>query len=184
MEKKTKKSEQMDKFKIRDFLMGPYAIIVVLIAFAIGLLAYTRFLAKSDTLYMFAGYEKNFSFFGGTIYEGLNVNYFSDSKVLYTGEDISLYDYELGYYIKDDGEYRPISVTKSHDVKENSKGASLKEVLMGTGFSFTETHRDAVFLSKENIDNLDNLVFLIRGKDAKGEEIKMEIALEVDKITK
>ena len=60
----------------------------------------------------------------------------------------------------------------------------MKKIVAGTSFSFTETDKDAVFLSKENVDNLKNLVFKISGKNKKGDEVKIEIPMVIEKVTK
>lgn len=182
---KTKKND----FSLGKILNSPYSIIVVLILFAIALLFYTRYLIRCNVIYSYSGYTKDFSFFGGVIYDGPIVNYFGDSKVLYKGEDVLLYDYEVGFYIKYDEKYSPISVTKGYAVDEEDEGdekkfASMKEIVAGTSFSFTETDKDAVFLSKENVDNLENLVFKISGKNKKGDEVKIEIPMMIEKVTK
>ena len=182
---KTKKND----FSLGKILNSPYSIIVVLILFAIALLFYTRYLIRCNVIYSYSGYTKDFSFFGGVIYDGPIVNYFGDSKVLYKGEDVLLNDYEVGFYIKYDEKYSPISVTKGYEVDEEDEGdekkfASMKEIVAGTSFSFTETDKDAVFLSKENVDNLENLVFKISGKNKKGDEVKIEIPMMIEKVTK
>ena len=189
----TKKEQEAKNKKstVWNIINNPISIIVVLILFSIGLLVYSRYLVRCNKVYTFYGYTENFSFFGGTIYEGPLVNYFGDSKVLYTGEDIGLYDYEVGFYIHEDSEYRTIAVMKGYDTsgeddssKKEVKAASLKQILEGTSFSFTEAHKDAQFLSTDNMKNLDKLVFRVHGKDKDGKDIDIEVPLTTEKITK
>lgn len=171
---------------IMKIINSPISIIVALIILCIGLLIYTRYLVGCNKVYTFYGYTDEFSFFGGTIYEGQTMNYFGDSKVLYTGKDINLSDYELGFYIKDGDNYNAISVMKGYETTSESEVAyaSLKDILMGSGLSFTETHKEAQFLSKENMKNIDKLVFRVAGKDKSGKDVDIEVPMTVEKITK
>lgn len=179
MNKKTKKNRTN---VVINFLKSPHAIFLVLILFIIGLLIYTRFLTKATLLYSFSGYEEDFSILNGTIYVGHEVNYFGDSKIVYTGESLNLKDFEIGYYIKYDDSYEAISVTKKNEDVGDS--IDLKEFLLNTDFSFTETHKDAKFISNKTIDNIDKLVFAVRGKDANDEEVNIIVPLEISKLTK
>lgn len=187
-----KKEAQNKKSVVMSILNSPISIIVVLMLFSIGLIIYSRYLVRCNVIYTFYGYTEDFSFFGGTIYEGPLINYFGDSKVLYTGDDIVLYDFEVGFYIHEDNEYRPIAVMKGYDTtdgeesssKKEVKGASFKDILEGTSFSFTETHKEAQFLSKDNMKDLDKLVFRAHGKDNAGKEVDIEVPLTTEKITK
>ena len=188
MRKEAKKMEKTPKENlVKRVFYSPYAIVVVLMLAVLGLLAYSRFLIKANTVYTYSGYTEDFSFLGGTIYEGLHVNYFGDSKVIYKGKDVEVYDFEAGYYLKEDEEYIPISVIEhfnSADEEDEKKGASLKEIVMNMSYSFTETHKEAKYLSSENLANLDNLVFRVFGKDKKGTDYSVEVPMVVEKITK
>lgn len=170
------------KIKIGDVLNNPISLIIVLLVFSALLMIYNRYLIKSQVLYNFSGYTEEYSFMNGTIYTGYDINYFGDSKVIYTGKDIELYDFEAGYYIKNDNKYEPVATMEALENAES--GASLKELLATTDFSFTEAHRDAKYLSKENIENIKNLVFKITGENKSQEKIDIEIPLEVVKVTK
>ncbi len=182
---KMEKTKKNKGISIKKILESPYSIIVVLILLVVSLLAYSRFLIKANILYSFSGYTEEFSFYDGTIYVGSLVNHFGDSKVSYTGKDVTLYEFEVGYYIKKGEKYTPISTTDGYEIEEkNKKGVSLKDLLASTSFSFTEMHKNAVFLSHENIGNIENLVFKVTGQNKKGEKIEIEIPMIVEKITK
>lgn len=184
MEKKNQNKNESTLFKI---INSPNLIIAVLVLFAIGLMIYNRFLINSVTLYNFYAYEEDFSIMNGTIFVGYDVNYFGDSKISYMGEKMSLYDFEIGYYIKKDGKYYEISKMtgyKMSDDEAEKVGANLEDILNKTDFSFTEVHDDAMFLSEDNIKNIDNLIFRIQGIDEEGEKVDIEIPLEINKVTK
>lgn len=179
-------NQQNNKNLMMRIINSPISIIIVLILFSVLLMIYSRYLVKSTNLYTFSGYKDKFYFMGGSIFIGRDLNYFNDSKVDYSGEDMELYDFELGYYIKDEDVYKEISITEGYEVGEDKEkiGASLKELLAKTTFSFSEVHKEALFLSKDNIELIKNLVFRINGKNKKGESIEIEIPMDVEKITK
>lgn len=176
------KHESENESILFKVINSPISVIVALILLVISLMIYTRYLVNSVNLYTFYAYDENFSFLSGAIYTGYDINYFGDSKVIYTGEDVKLYDYTMGYYIKDGSTYYEVSTVKGIDDLEEA--ASLKEIIEKTSFSFTETHKDANFLSKKAVENIDNLVFKISGFEEDKEEYILEIPLEVEKISK
>lgn len=188
--KKTMDREKLNKedSKAFRFINSPVPIIVVLILFSIGLMCYSRYLINSTTLYTFSGLGEDFWFSNGTIYIGRDLNYFGDSKVRYTGKNIKLYNFEVGYYVKDENVYHEISIMSGYDVKDddgNKLGASLVEILESTDFSFTETHNsDTLYLSDNNVKNLHNLVFRVKGYDEKDNEINIVVPLEIEKISR
>lgn len=182
MTKKEKKKKKKTSETIKQFFNSPISIIIALIILSISLLIYSRYLIKVNEVYQFSGYKENISILNGTIYTNYDVNYFGDSKIYYDGEDIELKEFEVGYYIKDGSNYNDISIVKNNE--EIGESASLKLLLNTTDFSFTETHKDSMYLSKENIKNLDNLVFRIKGVDKEDKDIEIEIPLVATKINK
>lgn len=187
-QKAKNRKKDSDKSLAAKIFENPFSIIIVLIVFSISLMVYNRFLIKNITLYSFCGFEDKFSILNGTIYTSYDINYFGDSKVVYTGDDVDLLTYEIGYYIKTDSTYREVSVLKSDPSKEASDlkdlTVSLKDLLNTTDFSFTEVKKDAQFLSKENVKKLDKLIFRVKGKNEKSEEVNFEIPIEVEKVTR
>lgn len=178
MEKNTKNNES----SLFKFFNSPIPIIIVLGLLVLVLLLYIKIIANSVTLYSFGGYNDDITFLNGTIYIGRDVNYFGDSKIKYDGKDIELYEFEIGYYIRrEEGDIKLVAVNSLEEMKD--KGASLKSIFENSDFSFTESHKDANFLSDINVENLDKLIFKVQGKDKNGKEVKMEVPLEISKIT-
>lgn len=188
--KKDQKKQQVknkEKQSFSKIMNNPISIIIVLIIFSILLMVYNRYLVSSTKLYTFSGFDKKYSILNGTIYTSRNINYFGDSKIYYNGDDIKLSSYEIGYYIKKDSSYQKISVMTSLSDSEFTHiegSASLKELLQSTDFSFTETSKEAVFMSKSNMKQIDKLIFKIYGKTESGEDVDIEIPLDVQKISK
>ncbi len=145
-------------------------------------MVYNRVLSKSVSLYTFSGYEEDYSFLNGTIYISNSINYFGDTKVVYTGENLTLKDFEMGFYIKEGVTYKTISTTKMNE--DAGKSAKLKDILYKTDFSFTEVHKESQFLSKDNMNSIDKLVFRIKGIDNKDKEVDIEIPMIVESISK
>lgn len=179
---KMEKNSKSDKSSLFKFFNSPIPIIIVLGLLVVVLILYIKIIANSVTLYSFGGYNDDITFLNGTIYIGRDVNYFGDSKIKYDGKDIELYEFEIGYYIRRaEGDIKLAVVNSIEDMKD--KGASLKSIFENSDFSFTESHKDANFLSDVNVENLDKLIFKVQGKDKKGNEVKMEVPLEISKIT-
>lgn len=180
--KQDKKSEK-EKITFGKILNSPISIIVALACLVVGLMIYNRFLIGQVNLYVFSGYTNEFSFLSGTIYTSYDINYFGDSKVVYIGEDKTIFDFEAGYYIKNGENYKTIASAKGLE-SASDKGVSLKDLIEKSDYSFTEAKKEAEYLSKENIENLDKLVYRIVAKDEKGEAVEIEVPLDIVKVTK
>lgn len=182
---KTQDKPQTNKGKITlgKVLNSPISIIVALALIIVGLLIYSRYLVSSTILYSFSGFNKNISLLNGTIFTNYNINYFGDTKVIYAGDDEIIYDFSSGYYIKNGSDYKVVSEAITLDEMQD-KGVSIKDLIEKSDYSFTEEHKDAKYLSKENLENIENLVFRVVGKKKDGSEIKIEIPLTIEKVTK
>lgn len=165
--------------KILSFLNSYRAICTVLTLLSVFLIIYNFYFVHHVNLYVFSGYDENFIFLDGSIYTGLDINHLTSPTITYTGEDITLKEYTVGYFIADN----PISVVKNA-LDETDKNIKLSEFLKNAEFSFTENHRDALYFSKENIEKIDKLEFKVTGKDLNDKIIELSIPLAVEKITK
>lgn len=174
--------QQKNNSKIFNFFNSPVPIIIVLSLCIVGLLMYIKLNPNRGSLYSFGNSTEDITVSNGTIYIGRDINHFSNSKITFEGKDTKLYNFEIGYYIKNGDIYNPIVTLKTLE-EINEEGASLKQIIENSDFSFTENHQDAKFLSEENVKNIVNLVFKIKGQDKKGDEISIEVPLEVNEIT-
>jgi len=185
VEKKTirqNKETQKKNISLSKILNSKTTIIVVLVLLVIGLMIYSRYIIKRVELYTLSYFDENISILNGTIYSNYDINYFGDSKIIYEGEDYKLKNFNIGYYIKEGNKYNVVSEVTN--IEDMDSSASLKELLETTDFSFTEAHKDAKYLSKENLESLDNMVFLITGKLDDGEHLNIELPLDITKISK
>lgn len=165
-----------------EFLKNPISIIIYLIILVLVLLGCNYYLARSTSVYVFSGYSDQFTFMDGSIYIGNDINNFTSPNIIYSGEEILLSDYKVGYYIEDGKDYKVISVKEKED--EDEETVKLSELIESTEFSFTEYHKGAQFFSKENIKNLEDLCFLVEGSDIEGEKISFKVELETVKVSK
>lgn len=167
------KNQKTIKNKINPYL----PICIVLAIFSFIVMMYHIYTKRNISVYSFGGYNENITILDGTIYTGLDINRFSAPNILYNGKDYVLKDFTIGYYIGNE----KVSVTGS-DNKTGLSDVHLSDIIKNTEFTFTENHKDAVFLSKENIKNINNLVFKIEGKSTKDESVSISVPLEITKI--
>ena len=167
--KKTKKQN-----KLLNFLNSYQAICVALSILSIFLLVYHMIIIKNINLYKFGGAKDDFVILDGTIYTGYDINRFSAPSIIYNGEPIKIKDFKIGYYIDN----------KNISVIEGSEEVDLYNLIRASEFSFSETHNDAYFLSKENMKKIDKLHFVIEGTNDQGEKINIDIPIDVNKISK
>lgn len=176
-----KRQETKKNNNIKNFLIGPYPIIIYLSILIIILLVFNYKLARTPILYTFSGETEEASILEGSIYIGNDINNFSAPNIIFNGDNISLKDYTIGYYIKDGKDLIELSIATTNQDKETVK---IKDILNASEWSFTEQHKNAKYFSKDNIEKLDKLCFIIEGTDSKDEEVSYTIPLTVTKISK
>ena len=167
--------------KIINFLKSPYALITYLIVLVLILIGFNFYFVRSVNVYVFNGYSDEYTFLDGSIYTGFDINTFTSPTIIYSGDEIVLKDYEIGYFIKDGDDFNNISVVTPSEDKDE---VLLSEVLTKTEFSFTEIHKNAYFFSKKNIKNIEKLYFRISGTTLDDDNILVEIPLNVQKVTR
>ena len=164
--------------KIIRILNSYQAVCISLSIICVFLIVFNFYVNSNTKVISFGGYNEDVTILNGTIITTMSINRLSSPSIIYSGDDIKLSDYKIGYYVGDEP-IVVVSETKKDDITYN-----LKELLANTDFSFTETHRNANFLSKKNIKNIDKLKFQILGTNAKDESIKIEVPLDITKLTK
>lgn len=178
-----KQNEKNDKLTLRKIFNSPIGIILALVLIVIGILFYNRYLVNVTNLYTFSGFSEDFSIMNGTIYTSYDINYFGDSKIIYTGDEKEVHDFKVGFYIKKGNEYWTITEIESMKGTEDIN-VSFIDLVTSTDLSFTEPHRKAEKLSKENVKMIDNLVYRITGKDKDDKDVDIEIPIDVVKVSK
>ena len=164
------------KNKVMDFLNSYKTVCFALVIVTVFVLGYHIYTIKNTNLYVFGGYNDDVTVLDGTIFIGYDINRFASPSII-INNDTKIKEYTIGYYVKN----KPISVksnTNSKDIDE----VKLSSIINNTEFSFTEIHKNAEYFSKSNIKNIDKLTFKINAKGTKGEEINIELPLDITKI--
>lgn len=177
-----KKQTKQQENKIIGFLKKPVSIYITLMLLVVVLMVFNQYIIKSTNLYVFNGFTEDVSILNGTVYTSYDINNFNGSKITYTGDDVKLKDYEIGYYVTIDGVNKPLATATS--TKDSEDTYSLKELVVSSEFSFTETKKGTVAFSKDTIKNIDKMCFVISGTSTKGDSVLVNIPLDVVKVTK
>ena len=188
--KKKKKSDSKLKNvleKLNNFFNDPKPIIIVLIAIICLLLIFISRINTKSTIYVGQINENDIQVANVHYFTNNDMNYFYASNALFAGNfaDKKVYSYQLGYYVVDkDGEY----IEFASRSKEADTPATLAEIVDElSGWSFAESNINSYFFSKEVINNMDNLHFVIRAsskKDSKEADINLDYKVDLSKITK
>lgn len=163
--------------KIKLFLLSFKAICLLLAVVCIVLMVFNLYIMKETSIYVFEGYEKDVTILDGTIFTSIRLNRLASPTIIYNGEDLTLSEYTIGYYI----DAIPISIISSEN--NGLTDVSLKEILSNSEFSFTESHSNAKYLSHENLKNITQMIFKIKAKSNQNKEINIEVPLDVTKIS-
>ena len=159
-------------------IFNSYAMICVILSLVcIVLMIFNLYIMHETRMYVFGGYEEGITIMDGTIFTSLRTNRFSSSNILYNKEDYVLTEFRIGYYI-DDIELSVVT-NENSDLSE----VSLIELINNTDFSFTETHKNAMYFNHNMLKSINDLTFRISGLTSKNEEINIVIPLNVTKIS-
>lgn len=179
MKKKVKNQKKAKNKFFEKAFNNPHIIFAVMSIIMLFLIGYTRYIVHSHAVYTFEGESGDVAIYDGLIDLNRDVNYFVSGKIAYNGEDIKLKSYEMGYYICNKKNNIPLAT----ETNEDEKGKlSLNNVLTYSLFSFTEVTHGGNIFTKKNKENLDNLCFILNGKDANDKEINILVKLKVNKM--
>ncbi len=187
MEKNVKKKEKQNKVgqAIKNFFNRPTPLIIVLICLCAFL-----------TLYIYNYNAKNRIFIGEVIEENLQIvnvhyftngdmNYFYASPALYIGEDKKIYSFQMGYYVVDkNGNYIELA-TRARELEKKDSLASITEEM--SAWNFAEPDKGEHFFTKEVMENLDSLRFVIKAttkKDTTEADFVIDYPVKMTKLTK
>ena len=162
---------------IKNFFHSYAMICMVLSLICIVLMIFNLYIMHETRMYVFGGYEEGITIMDGTIFTSLKTNRFSSPNISYNKEDYVLTKYRLGYYIKD------IELSVISNENSELSDVSLIELLNNTDFSFTETHKNAMYFNHNMLKSINDLTFRINGITKKNEEINIIIPLNVTKIS-
>lgn len=189
VDKKDVKSEEAIKEEnkvlsfLKKFFNSWQPILIVLILVIGGLLLFINHLMHATKTYMFNGVNDYVRILNGVaviddslaIFEGSDVDYIYEKDIMVT-------KYNIGYYVKVNGNYTPISVVSGDD--EDS--LSLSKILEGgTTFNVIESVSNEHYFSKENVEALDEgLYFIMEFTPKKGDAVKVETKIDISNMSK
>lgn len=170
------------KDKVNNLFKSYKVIIICLVGICLFVLMYCNNLMKSCSTYLFEGNSEYVEIDGGVIALNYNMNLFQGSNIKYIYDtDIVITSYDIGYYVLVGEEYLPLASMASDDDGE----VSLKKLIEGKdNFRVYEFSKSDYYFTDDKIDNINNLYFIIKVKDTKGNEISDVIKLDIIKITK
>lgn len=160
--------------KLKKFVKSYNMIVLVLVLLCAFLMIYHIQDKKKNKLYVFGGYGEDITIYDGTIYTDAKMSRFQSSVMLYSGEEVVLKEYEVGFYINDD----EVSLVRSED----DTSVKLGELLRITDFSFTEKKSKDSKINERTIKSIDKLEFRVNGKTDKDDEVSVIIKLDVKEI--
>lgn len=171
--------------KIKDFFNNPVPLIIVLIAIIAILLIFISRMNVNNKIYVGEINKEDLQV--GNVHYFINndMNYFYASNALYLGEKKNVYSYQMGYYVVDkDNNYIEFATrSKKADTKANL-GDVISEL---SGWNFGENSASDYFFSKDVMENMDNLHFVVKAstkKDSDDADIVIDYPVELSKITK
>lgn len=178
----TKEENKFTK-KLKKFFNSWQPLLIVLIIIIVGLLIFINHLMHATKTYMFNGVNDYVRILNGVtviddslaIFEGSDVDYIYEKDIMVT-------KYQIGYYVKVNGNLTPISVISGED----EETLSLSKLLEGsTSFNIIESISNEHYFKKENVKALDDgLYFVLEFTPKKGDAVKIETKLDLSKMSK
>ena len=187
--KKTEKKNTSFKTKVKrvgkkvlDFLNSSISIIIVLVVLDLVMLMYIVGYTKGNGIRVGYYIDDEISINNIHFFINGSNNYFYSSGIAYTGEDVDVYHYIMGYYaVTKDGTYIPV-LTRENTIESGMDLASLLEL---NNFSYSEAGNTKDVFTKDVLDNIDNLHFVFRATTAKDEEsykVNIDKTIELVKV--
>lgn len=181
IEKKSKKILT----KVKAFFNNPAPLIIVLIAIIAVLLIFISRMNLKSTIYVGEINKSDLQVGNVHYFTNNDMNYFYASTAAYLGEKKEVYSYQMGYYAVDkDNNYIEFTTRSKKADKKADLGDIIEEL---SGWNFGETNASNYFFSKDVIENIDNLHFVVKAstkKDSDDADIIIDYPVELSKITK
>lgn len=181
IEKKSKKILT----KVKAFFNNPAPLIIVLIAIIAVLLIFISRMNLKSTIYVGEINKSDLQVGNVHYFTNNDMNYFYASTAAYLGEKKEVYSYQMGYYAVDkDNNYIEFATRSKKADKKADLGDIIEEL---SGWNFGETNANNYFFSKDVIENIDNLHFVVKAstkKDSDDADIIIDYPVELSKITK
>lgn len=182
---KTEKKSKKILTKVKAFFNNPAPLIIVLIAIIAVLLIFISRMNLKSTIYVGEINKSDLQVGNVHYFTNNDMNYFYASTAAYLGEKKGVYSYQMGYYAVDkDNNYIEFATRSKKADKKADLGDIIEEL---SGWNFGETNASNYFFSKDVIENIDNLHFVVKAstkKDSDDADIIIDYPVELSKITK
>ncbi len=174
-----KKVQKKNKNNIKKFFNNPHILFAVMSLIMLFLIGYTRYIVTSHVVYTYEGESNNVSIFDGMIDLNHDVNYFVSGKIIYSGENKKLKSYEMGHFRCNINVEVPLASVANLVEKGQ---IDLNSIVTYSLFSFTEANSGGNIFTKKNVKNINNLCFILNGKDANDKDINIKVKLDINKL--
>lgn len=159
-----------------------HTIIIILILISFISIMYTNKILKETKVYTFDGKSDYVEINNGVISINHDINLFEGSNIKYLEKDVTLKEYDIGYYVIIGDEYVPIASSAG----TSNEGFSLQAIIEGKdNFKVVEPSSNNYYFTKDKIKKLDDkLYFVIKGIDLKDNEIKDVFEINLNKVSR
>lgn len=157
---------------IKRFFNSMIPLLILSFATSIIAIIYAILVRNSTTCYTFYSYNEYISISSGVMTFTTKSNVFEGNKIsYYAKDDISILEYDMGYYFKSEDQFIPIiEASKTYDVP-----TSLKAIVDSIdGFNFVEpSSGDSIRIPKKYHSLINkNMYFIIKYKTPADTEYK------------
>ena len=185
-----KKHDNKEKLKkvgasLKKFFNNPAPIFIVFIAIIAFLLIYISRTNTKNTIFIGLIDKEDIQVVNVHYFTNNDVNYFYASNANFLAEDKKIYNFQIGYYVKNEKGDLVEFATRSRQLDSST---SLKEVVSEmSGWNFAEKAASDYFFTDEVIQDIENLHFIIKAstkKDSTEADVYYDYEVEMSKITK
>lgn len=184
MEKKKNNSKRENKVLkvIKNFFNNPAPLFIVFIVIIFFLLFYINQNMSKDIIMVGEVDQKDVSIHNIHYFINDDINYFYADKALYSGENETVYKYQIGYFVENNkGELLDFVTRSGSDLKKGFKLADLINDM--SGWNFMERADSPYFFKKNIIPYINKIHFVVLASTNKdSDEADIDIDYEVNVI--
>lgn len=184
MEKKKNNSKRENKVLkvIKNFFNNPAPLFIVFIVIIFFLLFYINQNMSKDIIMVGEVDQKDVSIHNIHYFINDDINYFYADKALYSGENKTVYKYQIGYFVENNkGELLDFVTRSGSDLKKGFKLADLINDM--SGWNFMEKADSPYFFKKNIMPYINKIHFVVLASTNKdSDEADIDIDYEVNVI--
>jgi hypothetical protein len=173
------------KDKMKKFFNNPLPMLIALTVIIAILLIYICSINRTSKIYVGEINQSDVVVANIHYFANNQMNYFYASNAVYVGDDVDVYNYQIGYFaIGSDGTRYELA-SRSGSLDEASPLSELVSEL--SGWNVGELPSQAYFFDSDVLHNLDNLHFIIMATteaDATTPDIVIDYEVEFTKLSR